>query len=108
MYKSLDLDLLNEDARAAFEAGQPVRSGFVMKVDWATGEREWIFSARTTEKERRNAIIEVMNHPNRVETTINSSDHPSIMRREIFGHLPRSPELEGRRGRYAPPPPIPQ
>ena len=104
LYKSLEPALdQDEEARAAFEDGKPVRSGFTMKVDWATGECEWIFSSRTTEKEHRNAIIEVMNYPNRVETTIDPSDHPSTMHREIFGHLPRNPDLEGRRGRYAPP-----
>lgn len=80
-------------------------SGLAVRIDWATGQRDYRFSARTTDKERRNAIIEAMNYPNRVETTINSSDHPSIRHRELYG-VPPLPNLNGKRGYYRPVQPI--
>ena len=80
-------------------------SGIAVRIDWATGQRDYRFSARTTDKERRNAIIEAMNYPNRVETTTNSSDHPSIRHRELYG-VPPLPNLNGKRGYYRPAQPM--
>ena len=104
IYKALCITDLDEEARAAFEDGKPVLSRFAMKVDWATGEREFIFSKRVWEIEKRNAVIEAMNYPNRTEHCINNSDNPTVVYRRLFGRYPH-PRIEGRRGYYQPPQP---
>ena len=105
IYKALSWEMeRDEEAQAAFEHGKPVLSGFAMKVDWATGEREFIFSKRIWEIEKRNAVIEAMNYPNKVEHCINNSDNPTVIYRQLFGGYPH-PEIDGKKGYYRPPQP---
>lgn len=104
IFKALCMTDLDEEARAAFEDGKPVLSGFAMKVDWATGEREFIFSKRIWDIEKRNAVIEAMTYPNKIENCINNSDHPTIIYRQLLGGYPH-PQIRGQRGYYQPPQP---
>ena len=94
----------DEEAQAAFEQGKPVLSGIAMKINWATGEREWIFSKRVEEIEKRNIVIDAMNYPNQVQYSVNNSDNPTIIYRQLLGGYPH-PQIEGRRGYYRPPQP---
>lgn len=94
----------DEEAQAAFEQGKPVLSGFAMKINWATGEREWIFSKRVEEIEKRNIVIDAMNYPNQVQNCVNNSDNPTVIYRQLFGGRP-VPEIDGRKGYYRPPQP---
>ena len=92
----------DEEAQAAFERGKPVLSGFAMKINWATGEREWIFSARVEEIEKRNIVIDAMNYPNQVQYSVNNSDNPTVIYRRLFKGYPH-PEIDGKKGYYQPP-----
>lgn len=94
----------DEEAQAAFEQGKPVLSGFSMKINWVTGEREWSFSARSEEIEKRNVVIDAMNYRDEVQYSVNNSDNPTVIYRQLFGRYPH-PWIEGRKGYYRPPRP---
>lgn len=92
------------ESQAAFEQGKPVLPGFAMKINWATVEREWISSKRMEEIEKRNIVIDAMNYLDEVQYSVNNSDNPAVIYRQLFGGYPH-PWIEGRKGYYRPPRP---